>query len=94
VFHGLTPIERFQDYRRIFENSMLQFKELSDPRKIEVKPDRIRIRTVRTSDTLEHTLRSLGVPNEKMKEMVLLNGGVPEQIVQTNSLIKAVERGR
>jgi len=94
VFHGLTSIERFQDYRRVFENSMLQFKELSDPRKIEVRPDRLRIRTVRTSDTLENTLRSWGVPNEKMKEMVLLNGGVPNQAFQANSLIKLVERGR
>ena len=94
AFHGLTSIERFQDYRKVFENSMLQFKELSDPRKIDVKPDRIRIHTVITSDTLENTLRSQGVPHEKMKEMILLNGGVPHQTVQANSLIKLVERGR
>jgi predicted Zn-dependent protease len=73
---------------------MEQFKELTDLRKIDVRPDRIRIQNARTSDTLENTLRSFGVPKEKMKEMVLLNGGVPGQTVPANSLIKVVEKGR
>ncbi|MBS3905495.1 MAG: M48 family metalloprotease [Syntrophaceae bacterium] len=94
LFHGLTSINLFQNYMGLFENTMHQFKELTDPRKIDVKPDRIRIRTARTSDTLENTLHSFGVPKEKMKEMVLLNGGVPDRMVPANSLIKVVEKGR
>ena len=73
---------------------MQQFKELTDPRKMDVRPDRIRIRTINTSDTLENSLRSFGVPKEKVKEMVLLNGGVSGQMVPANSLIKVVEKGR
>jgi len=40
--------------------SLNNFKELSDPKRINVKPDRIRIRATKTSDTLENELRSLG----------------------------------
>ena len=93
VFHGLTSVERFQNYGPLFENTMRQFKELSDPRRIDVKPDRIRIRAIRSSDTLENALRSLGVLNEKLKEMVLLNGGNLNQVIPANTLIKVVEKG-
>ena len=94
AFHGLTSIERFQNYRGVFENTMDQFKRLVDPKRINVKPDRIRIHATRTTDTLENELRSYGVPNDKMKEMVLINGRSPQQVVQANTLIKVFEKGR
>ncbi len=94
VFHGVTHVNRFQTYGGIFESTMGQFRELTDPRRMDVKPDRVRIQMVRMSDTLENTLLSSGIPREKVKEMVLLNGGVSGQMVPANSLIKLVERGR
>ncbi len=94
VFHGVTPVNRFQTYGSLFESTMGQFRELTDPRRIDVRPDRIRIQMARTSDTLERTLLSFGVSRERIKEMVLINGGIPGQMVSANSLIKTVERGR
>jgi len=94
VFHGLTYIDRFQYYGSVFENTMRQFSELSDPKRINIKPDRIRIRSTKTTDTLENVLRSFGVPNEKLEEMVLLNGGNVNQVIPANTLIKVVEKGR
>lgn len=94
VFHGISPMNRFQNYGRVFESTMEQFKELTDPTRIEVKPDRIRIQSVRTPDTLENSLLSLGVSKERMKEMVFLNGGDPKQWMTANSLVKVVEKGR
>lgn len=94
VFHGLTQMNRFQHYIRVFESTMEQFRELTDPKKIDVKPDRIRIQSVRGSDTLENCLFSIGVPKERMKEAVLLNGGVAQQTMPANSLVKVVEKGR
>jgi hypothetical protein len=35
----------------------------------------------------------LNVPNEKLKEMALLNGGDLGQIIPANTLIKVVEKG-
>jgi len=93
VFHGLTLISRFQNYEPLFENTMRQFKELSDPRRINVKPDRIRARSTKTTNTLENVLRSFGVQNEKLKEMALLNGGDLNQVIPMKTLIKVVEKG-
>ncbi len=94
AFHGISPMNRFENYVRIFESTMGQFRELTDPKRMEVKPDRIRIKTVKATDTLENCLASLGVPKERMKEAILLNGGVANQTVMANSLIKVVEKGR
>ncbi len=93
IFHGLTTAERFQNYGPLFENTMRQFRELSDPKRIDVKPDRIRIHATRGSDTLENVLRSLNVPNEKMKEAALLNGRDLGEFIPANTLVKVVEKG-
>jgi len=93
IFHGLTSVERFQNYGPLFENTMSQFKELSDPKRIHVKPDRIRIRSARATDTLENVVRSFGVPNEKLKETALLNGRNLNEVIPVNHLIKVVEKG-
>jgi predicted Zn-dependent protease len=93
VFHGLTTIERFQSYGPLFENTMRQFRELSDPRRIGVKPDRVRIRVAKSSGTLENALRSLNVPDEKLKDMALLNGRDLSEIIPAGTLIKVVEKG-
>jgi len=94
VFHGVTYPQSYPKYEATFDHTMRQFKTLSDPKRIHVKPDRIRVRTTRTSDTLGNTLRSFGVPDEKLKEMALLNGGDVNQGIPANTLIKVVEKGR
>jgi predicted Zn-dependent protease len=93
VFHGLTSVERFQNYGALFDKTMRQFRDLTDPRRIDVKPHRIRIHTTRVSDTAENTLRSFGVPNEKLKEIALLNGTYLNQVIPANTKIKVVEKG-
>jgi len=94
VFHGLTSIEKFQNYHTLFDSTMRQFKDLTDLRRIHVSPDRIRLHTVGRSDRLENHLRTVGIPNEKMKEIALLNGMELHQGVPAGTLIKVVEKGR
>ncbi len=94
VFHGLTSPGLFQKYEFIFDGTMRNLRELSDPRRINVKPDRIRIRVAGTSDRLENLLRSFGVPNEKLKEVALLNGKDLSESIPANTMLKVVEKGR
>jgi len=93
VFHGLTSSNRFPNYRASFDNTMRHFKDLTDPKRIHVKPDRIRIRKAKTTDSLENELRSLGVPMNQMKNLALLNGKDLNQVVPANTLLKVVEKG-
>ena len=94
IFNGVSPSGIYSRYETIFDYSMRQFKELSDPKKINVKPDRIRIYATRAPDTLGNNLLSFSVSNEKLKEMALLNGGDLNQVIPANTLIKVVEKGR
>jgi predicted Zn-dependent protease len=93
VLHGLTTSDRFQNYRALFDNTMHQFKDLTDRKRIHVEPDRVRIRTIKNAGTLENELRSLSVPNDKMKGLALLNGRDLNQVVSANTLLKVVEKG-
>ena len=93
VFHGLTSPGLYQKYGSLFEKTMRSFKELSDPKKINVEPDRIRIHTIRRTDTLENVLRFFGVPKERIKETALLNGKNLDDMIPQNTLIKVVEKG-
>jgi len=93
VFHGLTSPGLFQKYGSIFEGTMRNFRELSDPKRINVKPDRIRIRAIGSAGTLENALRSLGVPNEKLKETALLNGRNLDEVIPANTMLKVVKKG-
>jgi predicted Zn-dependent protease len=93
VFQGVTAPNSFQKYQGLFDNTMRQFRELTDPRRIGVQPDRLRVRAAGRADTLENTLRSLGVAEKRVKENVLLNGGVPNQRIPADTLLKVVEEG-
>jgi predicted Zn-dependent protease len=94
VFHGLTSPQKFQNVQALFEKTMGQFKGLSDPSRINVKPDRLRIRSTQTADTLENSLRSFGVPGDQLQQLALLNGRQLNDRIPANTLIKVVEKGR
>jgi predicted Zn-dependent protease len=91
MFHGVTSPALFQKKEGVFDSIMGQFRELTDPAKINVRPHHLRVRTVASTDTLENALRFLGVPEKQLKETVLLNGGVPTQRITANGLLKVIE---
>jgi predicted Zn-dependent protease len=93
-FHGLSSPSVFDKHLNTFERTMRGFKELSDPKKITVKPDRIRLRTTKAAGTVESSLRSMGIPKEDLDDVALLNGMELKESLPMNSLIKVVEKGR
>jgi predicted Zn-dependent protease len=94
VFHGLSSQRIFPQYEQTFNDTFSGFEELKDPKKLNVQPDRIRARFTKKTDTIENALRSLGVPDHKLKDIVVLNGGTSGQTIPANTLIKIVEYGR
>ena len=73
---------------------MKSFKNLSDPKKINVQPDRIRIRSVKSADTVEDALHSMGVSRDELEQIALLNGMELSDPVKTGTLLKVVDKGR
>jgi predicted Zn-dependent protease len=94
TFGGLSTPRNYPQYENLFENTLSRFAELTDARRISVQPDRVRVRRAAKADTLGNALRALGVPENRVKEISLLNGGEPDEPIPPNTLLKVVERGR
>jgi len=93
-FHGLSAPSAFDKHLNTFERTMRGFKELSDPKKINVKPDRIRLRTTKAAGTVESSLRSMGIPKADLDDTALLNGMELKENLPANTLVKVIEKGR
>jgi len=94
VFHGISSPSLFGDYQAAFGDTMGGFKHLSDRNRINVRPDRIGVRTAERSATVRNALLSLGVPEKDIEKTALLNGKTADERIPANTLLKIVERGR
>ncbi len=90
VFHGYSAKAQLSGLSGIFEGTMRGFKSLSDPARINVKPDRIRIKKVPRTGTLQSALTALKIPAAKHKEHSFINGMQLNDNVRANSLIKTI----
>jgi predicted Zn-dependent protease len=92
TFYGITAANDFNNYARFFENTMMNFRRLTDQSKINVKPERIKIQTVKTDGTLEQALRSFSTPDARLKELSIVNGMELNERVTKGMLIKTVTK--
>jgi predicted Zn-dependent protease len=90
VFHGVTAEADFNAYSRIFESTMVSFAKLTDPAKLNVKPKKILVKSVQKAGSVADTFKSLGVAQNRMNEMALLNNLELTDKVQAGKLIKIV----
>jgi len=90
VFHGMSLPAKFEFYRSEFDNTMRSFSRLTERSKIEVVPDRIRIKTVTQDGTLSSALLRFGMSDSKMEELSILNGMKSTDPVQKGMLIKTI----
>lgn len=91
-FHGLAEPVNYRKYSNQFERTFENFRKLTDQSKINVQPDRIRIKNVKRSGTLKSVLQSYKIPNDRMEEAALLNGMKLTDQVKTGSMIKVIEK--
>jgi predicted Zn-dependent protease len=94
VFHGISSPSLFGSYEAAFGDTMGGFRHLSDPKRIQVKPDRIRIRTTDRAGSVKAALVSLGVPEKDIERTALLNGKGPDERIPAKTLLKVIQRGR
>jgi predicted Zn-dependent protease len=92
-FHGLSAPSLFDGYLNAFERTMRGFKDLSDAKKINVKPDRIRLRTTKSAGSAESVFRSMGIAREDLNDLALLNGLELNENLPANTLVKVIEKG-
>jgi predicted Zn-dependent protease len=90
VFHGYTGQPQFNNYLPSFNQTMGQFKNLTDASKINVKPDRLVIKKTQRQGSLRSALQGFGVPQDKLEEIAIMNGMQLDDAVAANTLIKVV----
>ncbi|MEL6675283.1 MAG: M48 family metalloprotease [Bacteroidota bacterium] len=92
VFHGISKFEDQAKYKNAFLNSMRSFKVLTDPARINVKPERLKIVPVKANGTFQAALNSYGITSKRHKEFSIVNGMELGAAVRKGNLIKIVEK--
>lgn len=90
VFHGVTAEADYPVYASAFTSTMGDFSRLTDPSKLNRKPNKILIKKVQNTGTLADAFRFYGVKPDKMEELALLNNIELSGQVQAGSLIKII----
>jgi predicted Zn-dependent protease len=90
---GATSKQAFNAYANIFQNTMRSFAELTDQDKINREPERIRIKTVNKTTSLQNALTGFQMPSARLEEIAVLNGMRLNESVQSGTMIKVIERG-
>ena len=92
IYHmlGVSTQADFNTYSQYFYNSMQVFRELTDISKLNKKPERIRIKTVNSNQTLAQALRSYNVPDRRNEEFAILNGMKLTDNLTSGTLIKII----
>ena len=90
VFHGVSAGPDFNNNLRIFEPTMVSFDKLTESSKLNIQPQRIRIKNVQHAGTLADAFRSFGIQQQQMEEFAFLNNMELTDQVPAGALIKVV----
>ncbi len=89
---GVTSADNFNSYVPLFTGTQQNFKQLTDQEKINRKPERVRIKTLKSSGTLAQALQSYNTPSKRMEELAILNGMKLDDRVSAGTMIKVIEQ--
>ena len=89
-FHGMAKVADYPRYDSYFRRTMDNFNVLRDQSKINVQPERIRIKKLSRSTSLEEALRSYNMPSNRHEELAILNGMQLKDQVPANTKIKVI----
>jgi predicted Zn-dependent protease len=92
VMHGLAYAQDFNQQFNTFNAVASNFRQLTDPDKLNRKPVRIRIKTVQRAGTFSDVMRSFGMPNELMDDLAILNQVSLNTPIQQGTLIKTISK--
>jgi predicted Zn-dependent protease len=87
---GVSTLADFNTYSSSFSNTMQNFRQLTDPSKLNKKPERVRVKAVNQSASLEQALRGFGVDQKRHEEMAVLNGMKLKDKLASGTLIKII----
>ena len=92
IYHllGVSTITDFNNYSASFNYTMQGFRPLTDPVKLNKKPERVRIKTVGSAMTLAQAFRQYNVPEKRLEEFAILNGMKLTDNITKGMMIKII----
>ena len=87
---GVSSPADFPNYAPQFSGVAEGFQRLTEPDKLNRKPERIRIVKLKLRSNLQQALTAQGVPEKRLQELAILNGMQLNEQVNAGSLIKVV----
>ncbi|GEO06721.1 peptidase M48 [Adhaeribacter aerolatus] len=88
---GITTANDFNSFANVFSGPMQNFRQLTDPDKLNRQPARIRIKPVTQSGTLQQALTSYQSRSADMQDLSILNGMELNDRVEKGMLIKTIQ---
>ena len=92
LFHGLSEASNFNKYLSNFTACIESFMPLSDPSKLNVQPQRIKVVEATSSGTLKSTLTAFNVPEENLHTIALLNNLSLTDQIEKGKLLKIISK--
>lgn len=90
VGHGFAESSKFNNRLKTFEASLKKFSKLTYRPAKTKKPTRIRIKKAPRNDTLEANLSALGMKQDQLEKLALLNGMMLGDQVKRGRLLKTL----
>lgn len=91
-FIGASAPQNFNTYSPTFQSVAQSYKRLTDVAKINIKPERVRLRTLNQSTTLQQALTNYGMPASRHEELAILNGMQLTDKLPSGTMIKIIQR--
>lgn len=92
VLQGMCSKKDYNTYKNTFVYSMNGFKALTDPKRINVIPERIKIVTATSDATLKDIMVNNKIASDRYEEVAILNGMQQSSIVKKGMLVKMLEK--
>lgn len=92
ALHGLSAVSTFENSFRTFQNVAGGFRTLTDPNKLNRKPERVLVKSVPSDGTFGEAMSALGMPAARLEELGTLNSLKANDRVAGGSLIKVIAR--
>jgi predicted Zn-dependent protease len=91
-FIGAADSKDYPAYEQIFGNTMYAFRPLTDLSRINVLPERVRVKQVMYDATVSEVLKGFGTPDARLNELSILNGMKLTDRISRGTLIKTVSK--
>jgi predicted Zn-dependent protease len=86
--HGLTTPALYPQYADTFASALGGFRQLTDASRINVKPQRLAVRSIGKAAPLRTILKQGGIADDRLDEMAIMNGMQLDETVPAGTLIK------